>query len=288
MKKQSFATKLVLVVGTLALLATVVPAGGALSSVGVTQVEAATVTYKTTYTTTENLNLRSGASTNHKRLTTISKGKVVTFVSKSGSWSKVKYGSQTGYVSTKYLKVTKVAVKPAPKPVVKPTPKPVIKPTPKPVVKPVPKPVTPTKDAFLSKTTSDKHITSAISTKGGTVKLFQKEGSAYYATLLKSTDPLLSARYNAVFVYHDSKKPVNMMVNTKVYRDNKHLQKEGDKAILVATESFFGVNKKGSKDMQAFIKKNMNATSIFEKKMTFGGNPATVRVSKWDIDIRFE
>ncbi|WP_017381224.1 D-alanyl-D-alanine carboxypeptidase family protein [Paenisporosarcina sp. TG-14] len=68
--------------------------------VGSIQVEAATVKYSTTV----NLNIRSGASTKHKILTTIPKGKQVTYVSKSGSWSKVKYDSRTGYVSTKYLK----------------------------------------------------------------------------------------------------------------------------------------------------------------------------------------
>ena len=78
------------------------------------------------YSTTANLNLRSGASTKYKTLVTVPKGKVVTYVSKSGSWYKVKYGSKTGYVSSKYLKVVTVksAPKPAPKPVVKPKPVP--------------------------------------------------------------------------------------------------------------------------------------------------------------------
>lgn len=66
-----------------------------------TTVEASSVTK---YQTKENLNLRTGASTKHKRILTIPKGKLVAYVSKTGSWSKVKYGSKTGYVSTKYLK----------------------------------------------------------------------------------------------------------------------------------------------------------------------------------------
>jgi uncharacterized protein YgiM (DUF1202 family) len=80
------------------------------------------------YSTTASLNLRSGASTKYKVLTNIPKGKVVTYVSGSGSWYKVKYGSKTGYVSSKYLKVVTVksAPKPAPKKV---TPKPVPKAT---------------------------------------------------------------------------------------------------------------------------------------------------------------
>jgi hypothetical protein len=176
--------------------------------------------------------------------------------------------------------VTKVAVKP----VVKPAPKPAPKPTPKPIVKPV----TPTKDAFLSKTNYDKHIMGTISTKGTGEKLFRKEGSVYVATLLPSTDPALSARYNVVFVSEDSNKLINLMVNSKVYRDNEYHRVEANKAILVATEAFFGVNKTGSKEMHAFIMKNLNAKTDSEKKMTFGGNQATVRVSEWDIDILFE
>lgn len=66
-----------------------------------TAVEASSVTK---YQTKENLNLRTGASTKHKILMTIPKGKQVIYVSKSGSWNKVKYGSRTGYVSAKYLK----------------------------------------------------------------------------------------------------------------------------------------------------------------------------------------
>ncbi|MBY6274190.1 MAG: hypothetical protein CW346_18730 [Bacillaceae bacterium] len=56
------------------------------------------------YQTTANLNLRTGPSTKHKVITTIPKGKVVRYVSKSGSWYKVKYASITGYSSSKYLK----------------------------------------------------------------------------------------------------------------------------------------------------------------------------------------
>ncbi|MGN1402355.1 MAG: SH3 domain-containing protein [Bacillus sp. (in: firmicutes)] len=66
-------------------------------------VEAATVYYKTT----ANLNLRSSASTSASILATIPKGKQVTYISTSGSWYKVKYGTLTGFVSSSYLqKVT--------------------------------------------------------------------------------------------------------------------------------------------------------------------------------------
>lgn len=84
-----------------------------------------------TYATTSNLNLRTSNSATATKITTIPKGKNVSYLATAGSWTKVKYGVKTGYVSTQYLK----AVKPAS------TPKPVA-PTPKPVT-PV-KPATPT------------------------------------------------------------------------------------------------------------------------------------------------
>ena len=62
---------------------------------------------KSVYTTTANLNLRKTASTSASILTTIPKGKTVSYLSTSGSWYKVKYGTKTGYVSSKYIKVTK-------------------------------------------------------------------------------------------------------------------------------------------------------------------------------------
>ena len=59
-----------------------------------------------TYTATANVNLRAKASTNSSVLATVPKGKNITYLSKSGSWYKVKYGSRTGYVSAKYVKVS--------------------------------------------------------------------------------------------------------------------------------------------------------------------------------------
>ena len=62
-----------------------------------------------TYTTTANLNLRSGAGTNKKILYTIPKGGKVTcygyYTAVSGvNWYLVVHGSYTGFVSSKYLK----------------------------------------------------------------------------------------------------------------------------------------------------------------------------------------
>lgn len=108
-------TKFGLSVVIIAMTTTIVPTEGITPSIGTVEVEAASVSYYTI----DNLNLRSGASTNFKVMVTIPKGKQVSYVSKSGSWSKVKYGSKSGYVSSKYLKSTEVATKPVKIPVTK-------------------------------------------------------------------------------------------------------------------------------------------------------------------------
>ena len=108
-KNQSWMTKLGLSIVIMAMATTVVPAGGNTPSIRTVEVEAASVSFYTT----DNLNLRSGASIKHNVLTIIPKGKQVSYVSKSGSWTKVKYGSKTGYVSSKYLKSTNSAAKSA-------------------------------------------------------------------------------------------------------------------------------------------------------------------------------
>jgi len=56
------------------------------------------------YSTTDNLNLRTGAGTTYKVVTVIPKGKQVTLISKHGTWYKVTYSGKTGYVSSAYLK----------------------------------------------------------------------------------------------------------------------------------------------------------------------------------------
>jgi mannosyl-glycoprotein endo-beta-N-acetylglucosaminidase len=77
------------------------------------QAEAAAVTKinKTTYQTTANLNLRSGAGTKYKVLITIPKGKLVTATERIGSWYKVSYTysvkgknyTKAGWVSDSFL-----------------------------------------------------------------------------------------------------------------------------------------------------------------------------------------
>jgi len=59
-----------------------------------------------TYTTTANLNLRKSASTSGTILLTIPSGRSVTYLGTYGSWYKVSYGGQTGYVSAQYVKVS--------------------------------------------------------------------------------------------------------------------------------------------------------------------------------------
>src|SRR5690606_31999659 len=58
------------------------------------------------YTKT-NLNLRSGAGTNHRSLGVIPKGEKLTVHLSTSGWSKVTSSEGTGYVSSKYLSVGK-------------------------------------------------------------------------------------------------------------------------------------------------------------------------------------
>lgn len=89
-----------------------------------------------TSSTTANLNMRKGASTSYGIILTIPKGKSVTVLSVSGSWSNVTYNGKTGWVSNAYL--TKLVPHPAPKPDPAPAPKP--DPTPTPTPDPQPQP----------------------------------------------------------------------------------------------------------------------------------------------------
>lgn len=53
------------------------------------------------------LNMREKATTASKVITRLKKKQTVVIVAQQGSWYKVKYGSKTGYVSTKYITVLK-------------------------------------------------------------------------------------------------------------------------------------------------------------------------------------
>jgi uncharacterized protein YgiM (DUF1202 family) len=65
------------------------------------------------FKTAANLNLRSGAGTGSRVLKVLSKGTSVTVVSVKGTWSQVKAGSTTGWVSTSYLATPAAAAAPA-------------------------------------------------------------------------------------------------------------------------------------------------------------------------------
>ncbi|MEX1307414.1 MAG: SH3 domain-containing protein [Eubacteriales bacterium] len=49
--------------------------------------------------------MRSGPGISYTRIGTAPNGATVTIISYDSSWSKIKYGGTTGYVSTKYLKM---------------------------------------------------------------------------------------------------------------------------------------------------------------------------------------
>lgn len=99
MKNQSWLRKAGLASAAAALALTVTPLGEGLPFNHTIQAEASTHTYHTI----ENLNLRSGASVDTAVVTIIPKGAQVELVSKSGSWVKVRYGAETGYVNPKFL-----------------------------------------------------------------------------------------------------------------------------------------------------------------------------------------
>lgn len=105
MKKQAFMKKVGLSLGVFLMAGTVVST----TDVKPVQVEAATVTK---YQATANVNLRSKATVSSKSLGVILKGKEVTYLGKSGSWYKVKYGTKTGYVSSTYLKKSSTVTSP--------------------------------------------------------------------------------------------------------------------------------------------------------------------------------
>lgn len=60
---------------------------------------------KTGTVTASALNVRSGAGTNYKKIGYLTKNSKVEIVGQTGSWYKIKFGSGTGYVSSKYIKL---------------------------------------------------------------------------------------------------------------------------------------------------------------------------------------
>lgn len=71
--------------------------------------------------TTVNLNMRTGAGTNHGRILTIPKGATVIVLSENAGWAKLNYNGKVGYASLDYLQaLANTPVKPAPTPTPKP------------------------------------------------------------------------------------------------------------------------------------------------------------------------
>ena len=65
---------------------------------------AGTATADSSVTATTAVNVRSAASTSSKIIGGLYRGQTVTAVSTTGGWTKIKYSSGTGYVSSQYLK----------------------------------------------------------------------------------------------------------------------------------------------------------------------------------------
>lgn len=71
---------------------------------GYLSAEYLTATAPKTMTTTDSLNLRSGAGTSYSSLKVVPSGTKVTVYSTSGGWAKVTVGGVDGYMSSEYLK----------------------------------------------------------------------------------------------------------------------------------------------------------------------------------------
>lgn len=58
--------------------------------------------------TTDNLNIRSKASSTSTKLGSINKGDMLSYIDKTGDWYKTTYKERTAYVSAKYIKIVKI------------------------------------------------------------------------------------------------------------------------------------------------------------------------------------
>ena len=121
----------------------------------------------TTKQTSANLNLRTGASTSSRVVTTLKKGTKVSVSSTRGGWSKVSAGKKAGWVASKYLvKPASVTRKPTP------TKKPAAK---APAKKPVAK-IT-TANLNLRSGASSKHRVVKVLKKGTAVSVLSTQGT---------------------------------------------------------------------------------------------------------------
>lgn len=113
MTKNKLTTKAAVSTALLALAIYITPSGNALSNTEFGMIQAGASTATTTHVAKGNVNLRVGASTKHKIVLQIPKGGKVEYVSGSGIWFKVKYGTKMGYVHSDYItKIEEAAPEP--------------------------------------------------------------------------------------------------------------------------------------------------------------------------------
>lgn len=82
-----------------------------LNTISSSNASAASVKMKVTASNSDKLNMRKGAGTKYAVIRKLNKNTIVTRTKVSGSWSKITYNGQTGWVNSKYIR--KVAVKSA-------------------------------------------------------------------------------------------------------------------------------------------------------------------------------
>ena len=107
---------------------------------------------KPTHEATANLNMRSGPGTNTRIVKVLRNGTDVIELARQGTWSQVKAGNSTGWVSNRYLRVVKAGAAPA-KPPAKPKP---------PVIQPVKKTTYQTKSKVVLRSSADAKSASVV------------------------------------------------------------------------------------------------------------------------------
>lgn len=256
MKKQAFMKKIGLALGVLLMLGTV-------PNVSHLKVEAASVQKSSVvYTTTDSLNLRSGASTKYKVLVKIPKGKTVSMVTYGKSWSKVKHGSKTGYVSTKYLKKTTTTKK------------------------------TPTVKVrnFLSKADSIKLLTGA-SFSGEKRKIFEVKneyGLTFVNSFMLGATRDTRDEYQFVNGEYDAKKLSSMAFYMNWYNKHPYGQKNGMQALELGLSGFFGKGTAETAQLIKLVKENMKYTKDKNIEITIGGKKGFILVNKMAIHVVFD
>lgn len=286
---------------------------------GIPQVEAASKKMsitssisKTSYSTTDSLNLRKGASTKEKILLTIPKGKTVTMNSNGKSWSKVTYAGKTGYVSSKYVKKTTSTVKETKVKAMKLTTKSktalysILVPSKKTIATiPANTPLIAT--AKLSnyykvlykgqigwvsssavKTTAskpvsqtDKFLTVSASQKvlqslmipGSKYETFRPVQSDIYMSFMEDYgDSYYLPASNFMSVYYDSKKLRSIEIVTNTYSKYPKSKEYMLEQIETASNSVFAKGTKGSSELNTILKKAVLTPTKEKKYVTLGGH----------------